>query len=62
MSSVIQESFDWRTKYRCIRETFFRYVENKMKTLMFTILFLISFTTLADTEAKIKRIAIIEDT
>lgn len=32
-----------------------------MKTLMFTILFLISFTTLADTEAKIKRIAIIED-
>ena len=38
MSSVIQESFDWRTKYRCIRETFFRYVENKMKTIVKTIL------------------------
>ena len=32
-----------------------------MKTLMFTILFLISFTVLGDTEAKIKRIAVIEE-
>ncbi|PXX09488.1 hypothetical protein C8R27_13713 [Nitrosomonas ureae] len=32
-----------------------------MKTIIFTVLFLLSVTALADTEAKIKRIAIIED-
>lgn len=32
-----------------------------MKTIIFTILFLISTTVLADTEAKIKRIAVIEE-